>query len=73
MRSRLELLGSEEAKEWLNAGILSPDRFSKYIRYSIFVDFLKHHDKATAIQLAADHCHCSEREIYRAIEFLTSQ
>lgn len=67
--TRLEWMESDEAKQGMELGIVRPDIFAKYIRYSIFVEHLKTHDKATAIQLTADECHCHCDTIYKSLEF----
>jgi hypothetical protein len=67
--TRLEWLDSDFARVGIELGIVRPDIFAKYIRYSIFIEYSKKHDKATAIQLAADECRCEQTTIYRAIEF----
>jgi len=69
MTTRLEWLSSDQARIGIELGIVRPDIYAKYIRYSIFCDFMKRNDKATAIQLAADHCRCDGLTIYRAIWF----
>jgi len=67
--NRLEWLESDAARIGMELGIVRPDIFAKYIRYSIYIEYSKKHDKATAIQLTADHCKCEQTTIYRAIEF----
>lgn len=67
--TRLEWMSSDEARKGMELGIVRPDIFAKYIRYSIFVEYSKAHDKATAIQLTADECHCHCDTIYKALEF----
>jgi len=69
--NRLEWLDSDFARQGIELGIVRPDIFAKYIRYSIFIEYSKKHDKATAIQLTADECKCHSDTIYLAIKFFS--
>ena len=69
--TRLQWLESDHAKTGMELGIVRPDIFAKYIRYSIFQGFLKQHDKATAIELTADECKCHTDTIYKSLEFFS--
>lgn len=70
--TRLEWCKSDFANIGLHLGTVSPDVITKYIRYSIFVDYVnKGHNKVTAIQLTADECKCHTDTIYKALEFFS--
>jgi len=70
--TRLEWCKSEYANEGLRLGTVSTDVIAKYIRYSIFVDYIsKGYNKGTAIQLTADECKCHTDTIYKALEFFS--
>jgi len=69
--TRLEWLDSDFARVGIELGIVRPDIFAKYIRYSIFIDYSKTHDKATAIQLTADECRCHIDTIYDTLKWFS--
>lgn len=69
--TRLEWLDSDQARIGIELGIVRPDIYAKYIRYSVFIEHSKKHDKSTAIQLTADECHCHVDTIYKALEFFS--
>lgn len=67
--TRLEWYQLESTRIGLELGTVKITDFAKYIRFSIYTEYLKKHDKTTAIQLAADECRCEQTTIYRAIDF----
>lgn len=69
--TRLEWLDSDQARIGIELGIVRPDIYAKYIRYSVFVEHSKKHDKSTAIELTCEECKCDRATIYRALEFFT--
>jgi len=70
--TRLEWLESDQARIGIELGIVRPDIFAKYIRYSIYIDNIrKGYDKGTAVELTCEECRCDRATIYRALEFFS--
>ncbi len=71
--TRLEWYQLESTRIGLELGTVKITDFAKYIRYSIFQDYLaKGYDKATAIVLTSEEAKCDTTTVYRAIEFFAT-
>lgn len=68
--TRLEWLSSDQARIGIELGIVRPDIYAKYIRYSIYQDYLKRgHEKGTAIELSCEECRCDRATMFRSLSF----
>ena len=56
--------------EGVEHGAVGADVYAMYIRYLVYLDFKSQgNDNATSITLTAERNNCSDRTIYRAIEY----
>ena len=57
------------ARVGMELGVVSIDDFTKFIRYKVYLDFRKEHDKSTSIELTAERCRCHYKTVYRALAY----
>jgi len=56
--------------EGLNLGIIPVDMFAKFIRYQVYLNYMKDGNKSSeAMKLASDECCCEITSIYKAKYF----
>ena len=67
--TRFEYFDEGYATVGLQLGVVSVYDVTKFVRYKVYLEFCLQFEKSTAIELSAERCRCSDRAIYRAIDF----